>query len=139
LQNPWICLETPGGLLTDIVTMKKMITVAMALLLATPAWAEGPARLRLPEGARTGERAAQIADTARWQTSPTHRRSHAKQGAVIGALALGVGGAVVGNGICQIAEESQSCGNGGMVAGFTVVSAAVGAGLGALIGLAIKK
>ena len=117
--------------------MKKMVTVALAVLLATPAWAEGPAHLRLPEGARAGERATRLAETARWQTSPTHRRSHAKKGAVIGGVALGVAGAVAITGLCEAMSEGQGCHSPGPIAAFTLVSAAVGAGLGALIGSAV--
>jgi hypothetical protein len=118
--------------------MKKLIVVVMAVLLAGPAWAETPSRLVLPEGARTGERFARVPQGARWQ-SASSRGSYAKEGALVGAIALGAFGAHAGNQLCKISEEDQACSNGTALAFFTVASAAVGAGVGALLGWAIKK
>jgi hypothetical protein len=117
--------------------MKKLISVAMVVLLAGTAWAEMPSRLVLPEGARAGERFARVAPGTRWQASS--RGSHAKEGALVGAIALGILGAHAGNQLCKISEEDQACSNGTALAFFTVASAAVGAGVGALVGWAIKK
>jgi hypothetical protein len=118
--------------------MKKLIAVLMVVLLASPAWAEMPARLVLPEGARTGERFARVGPGARWQQSSS-RGSYAKEGAVVGAIGLGILGAHAGNQLCKISEEDAACSNGAALAFFTVASAAVGAGVGALLGWAIKK
>ena len=120
--------------------MKKTMTFALLLVwLAGPAWAAAPRRLVLPEGARAGERLARVPEAARWEATASSRRSHAREGAIVGAIALGVVGAHAGNQLCKIAEEDQACSNGTALAFFTLTSAAVGAGVGALIGWAIEK
>jgi hypothetical protein len=116
--------------------MKTIATLAMVLLLAAPGWADSPARLLLPPGARAGERLAAAPAGA---APPTHRRSRAREGAVVGAVVLGAGGALLGIEVCYHGEEGASCRHPQHVAAFTIVGAAVGAGLGALIGMAIKK
>jgi hypothetical protein len=118
--------------------MKKLVALAMTVLLVGPAWAETPSRLVLPEGARAGERFARVSQDARWQSSSS-RRSYAKEGALVGGISLGIAGAVAGHNLCKISEEDQACSNGTALAFFTVASAAVGAGVGALLGWAIKK
>jgi uncharacterized membrane protein YeaQ/YmgE (transglycosylase-associated protein family) len=54
----------------------------------------------------------------------------------VGAVALGVAGAVVATQICRIAEEDQHCSQDMRVAAYALISAAIGAGVGALIGSA---
>jgi hypothetical protein len=117
----------------------KLMALTLVALLAAPAWAEPGARLRLPQGARAGERLSQVPAEARWSAAPTKRRSHAKTGAIAGGVALGVAGGLVGIGVCDIASEGNGCSSAAPVAVFALASAAVGAGVGALVGWAIKK
>jgi uncharacterized membrane protein YeaQ/YmgE (transglycosylase-associated protein family) len=118
--------------------MKRSMAAVLATLVAAPALAQS--RLSLPAGAR-GEsvplEAALAADAIpgpAWGVAP--RASHAKEGALVGAVALGVAGAVVATQICRIAEEDQDCSQDMRVAAYTLISAAIGAGVGALIGSA---
>ena len=62
------------------------------------------------------------------------RRSRAGKGAWIGALVLGVPSAIFWTGVCGAVSDNQGCDALGVVAGLTLAGAAVGAGLGALIG-----
>lgn len=61
-------------------------------------------------------------------------RSHAGKGAWIGALALGVPSAIFWSSFCNAVSEGQGCDALDVVAGLTLAGAAVGAGVGALIG-----
>ena len=117
--------------------MKILLAVAVAVHLAAPGWAATPARLRLPPGARAGERLDRVPEAARWASS-SQSGSMAREGAIAGAVVFGVAGALVGHQLCEIAEERQGCQQKGRLAVFTLVSAAVGAGVGALVGSAIK-
>ena len=63
-------------------------------------------------------------------------RSHAGKGAWIGALALGVPSAIFWSSFCNAVSEGQGCDALDVVAGLTLAGAAVGAGVGALIGSA---
>lgn len=62
------------------------------------------------------------------------RRTRAKRGAVIGGLALGIPSAVFWGGVCTLYSDGSGCDAWGVVAGLTLAGAAVGAGVGALIG-----
>jgi len=62
------------------------------------------------------------------------RHTKAGTGAWIGAVALGIPSAVFWSGVCNDLAEGAGCGTWGVVAGLTVIGAAVGAGIGALIG-----
>jgi hypothetical protein len=62
------------------------------------------------------------------------RRAHAGKGAWIGALVLGIPSAIFWTGVCSAVSEGQGCDAVGVVTGLTLAGAAVGAGVGALIG-----
>lgn len=63
------------------------------------------------------------------------RKTGAKTGAIVGAVAVGVPSALVWEAFCNLAGDGE-CGQWAAVAGLTVASAGVGALLGAAIGSA---
>ena len=63
------------------------------------------------------------------------RKTGAKTGAIVGAVAVGVPSALFWKAMCNLAGDGE-CGQWGAVAGLTVASAGVGALLGAAIGSA---
>lgn len=67
------------------------------------------------------------------------RGTHAKQGAIIGALLLGVSSGIFWSSVCECAGEGSGWDSWGAVAGLTLAGAGVGAGLGALIGSASPR
>jgi hypothetical protein len=62
------------------------------------------------------------------------RRTKAGTGAWIGAVALGIPSAIYWSWLCTAVAEGTGCDVWGVVAGLTLAGAAVGAGVGALIG-----
>jgi hypothetical protein len=64
------------------------------------------------------------------------RRSHWREGAIVGAVLVGAAGAVVGAGICGAAEHSSCTGD---ILGGGLLGAAVGGVAGGLIGAQIGK
>ncbi len=67
------------------------------------------------------------------------RRSKAGTGAWKGAMALGIPSCLLSINACIGASEGQGCDAWGIVAGLTLAGAAVGAGVGALIGAESKR
>ena len=64
--------------------------------------------------------------------APAHVGGHGETGAIVGGVVLGVGGALLGNGLCQSNERCT-----GATLGGAAVGAVVGAVLGAFIGARI--
>jgi hypothetical protein len=82
------------------------------------------------------------AQESRWQPVPVPairaavRRSHWREGAIVGAVLFGAAGAYVGGGICG-ANDRASC--TGEIIGGGLLGAAVGGVAGGLIGAQIRK
>lgn len=64
------------------------------------------------------------------------RGNRAKTGALVGALVFGAGSAMLGSVACGMASDGHGCQETEKVVAFTAAGAAVGVGLGALIGSA---
>jgi hypothetical protein len=64
-------------------------------------------------------------------------RDYRWEGLIIGALALGVGGALAANGLCHDDSSDKDC--TGSIVGYFLVGATVGGVTGGLIGAAIPK
>jgi hypothetical protein len=67
------------------------------------------------------------------------RKTGAKTGAIVGAVALGVPSALFWGALCTGLSEGEGCGQWGAVAGLTMAGAGVGALLGAAIGSASSR
>jgi len=79
-----------------------------------------------------------VAYPSRWVAAPSpSRRSYWLEGGIIGAVVVGVPSAFLAHSICLQFETSECRGSDYLLGG--VVGAAVGFGLGALVGLAIHK
>ena len=82
------------------------------------------------------------AQESRWQPVPVPgiraavRRSHWREGAIVGAVLFGAAGAYVGGGICG-ANDRASC--TGEIIGGGLLGAAIGGVAGGLIGAQIRK
>jgi uncharacterized membrane protein YeaQ/YmgE (transglycosylase-associated protein family) len=64
-------------------------------------------------------------------------RDYRWEGVIVGALALGVGGALVANGLCHDDGSDEHCARS--IIGYSLVGAVVGGVTGGLIGAAIPK
>ena len=116
---PVLLLSTPSTALTQ---------------RATPVW-ESAARPNLPD---LGPGRAKLGDV----TLPplqldTYPGTYWKEGALIGAIAIGVAGILIANRICGDSDDSDHCSTGKF--GGAAIGAGVGFGLGALVGSRFRK
>jgi hypothetical protein len=148
--------QTGGGMSRPYAAL-----FALGLVLAGPAWAQGApqpgmssmqsgqvVRIRTSAGQllqgrytatdallRSTDQEVPLGGTA--IDSVWVRGTRAKSGALIGGLVLGAASAVFWSEMCNIASEGHGCDETGSVVGLTLAGAAAGAGLGALVGLAV--
>jgi hypothetical protein len=150
----------------SLVTTPCYVLITMVLLAPTAAWAQDPlengvrrvspgqlVRIKTQDGQLLEGRFSAFAPeppslqlTDRAGPLPAAsidslwvRGTHAKRGAIIGALLLGVSSGIFWSSVCEYAGEGSGCDAWGAVAGLTLAGAGVGAGLGALIGSASPR
>lgn len=106
------------------MTHMKQMLIATALVVATPAVvaAQAPALHIAPSASVLFHQVA-VPETAR--PAPANVGGHGVTGAIVGGAVLGVGGAILGNGLCD---------SGGRCTSATIAGAAVGAVVGAVLG-----
>jgi hypothetical protein len=67
------------------------------------------------------------------------RGNHARTGAIVGAIALGIAGGLFGYALCGLGSDGAGCQDWEIVPALLLGGAATGVGLGALIGSAAPK
>ena len=106
-------------------------SLVLSLVLAAPqVTAAQSTPPRIAPAASVLFRPAVAPDAAR--LAPTNVGGHGETGAIVGGAVLGVGGALLGNGLC---DSNESC--TGATIGGAAMGAVIGAVLGAFIGAQI--
>ena len=113
--------------LTTAFRMAVAASIAIAPVQALSAQSTPP---RIAPAASVLFRPTVVPDAA--HLAPAHVGGHGETGAIVGGAVLGLGGALLGNGLCQSNEKCT-----GATLGGAAVGAVVGAVLGAFIGARI--